>query len=112
MNTKLLLEIKKHILTHPKQLNMGTWMTKTNCGTTCCIAGWACLLSKELYANTNVWRFAEKILDIEGESDRLFHTEDWPTKYRNLYYDAGSSEARAKVTADRIQHYIDTGGLE
>lgn len=47
MNKILLKKVANHIKKHPEQLSMVDWVSDTDCGTTACIAGWTCLLSKD-----------------------------------------------------------------
>lgn len=44
-NEQLLRDVASHIEAHPEQYNQGTYGREAACGTTACIAGWACLLS-------------------------------------------------------------------
>ena len=49
-NLPLLRKVLDHVDAHPQEWNQGTWIVQTrnvdqSCGTACCIAGWASLLS-------------------------------------------------------------------
>jgi hypothetical protein len=46
-NAELAYRVLDHIDAHPEQWNQGLWVTKVECGTAACFAGWACLLSGE-----------------------------------------------------------------
>jgi hypothetical protein len=47
-----------------------------------------------------------------GEADRLFHVEEWPTRYEESYYEAaaaGDAMSMASALEARIEHFIATG---
>jgi len=44
-NTDLMIEIRNQITNHPETHNQKSWGSRTDCGTTHCIAGWAIVLS-------------------------------------------------------------------
>lgn len=140
MNVKLLEQVKAMILKFPEHVNMDMWSEGTLiadkqsaplCGTAGCIAGWALAvehgaLTKEFVMDNNIAEAAAELLgllssgaeiDIEAmkgfEADRLFYTELWPTEFRLAYYDTPArSSYRGQVVADRIDHFIATGGKE
>lgn len=92
INTELLEQTMRHIIDHPETHNQGIWVSE--CGTTACFAGWACLLSEmhsvikwknfngigdalwiSNYDTMNTYDAATKILGLNGlEADRLFYT--------------------------------------
>ncbi len=43
-NVELIEKILKHIDEEPKRLDMNAWVKDRECGTTACVAGWACIL--------------------------------------------------------------------
>jgi len=45
-NTDLLKRTLQHIETHPNEWDQERWVTKTDCGTSYCFAGWALMLSE------------------------------------------------------------------
>jgi hypothetical protein len=45
VNRELLERTMQYIEDHPEEHYQGMWFMKTECGTTACFAGWACLLS-------------------------------------------------------------------
>jgi hypothetical protein len=45
MNKELMREVLAQVTSHPEEWSQSTWGKKTECGTTFCIAGWACILS-------------------------------------------------------------------
>lgn len=125
MNVRLLNKIKKHILEEPNRLAMGTWIERgkpgkeleTNdggyqkfakCGTAACIAGWACLLSKDYKNGYPVQEFAAEVLDIEYP-ERLFYVDYWPDVFADGYQDATSPRQRAKVAGQRIDYLVAKG---
>jgi hypothetical protein len=131
VNVKLLRQIKKHILKNPDRLYMGEgilvgepgdalpiWEANKEfpeCGTTACIAGWACILSgsnpKRLVRSPwmTIRRKAQKLIGIEGDPDFLFQDEQWPSKFANAFERAVTAKTQAKITGERIDHFIKTG---
>jgi hypothetical protein len=133
LNTALLRKIQKHILEEPKRLDMyiivekegkdawyeppgGKW---PSCNTTGCIAGWGLVLSgKRITGRSSDLTRAAKLLgvstnepawdslDFESESNKLFLVENWPCKFADQYENAKTDKKRARVTANRIEHFI------
>lgn len=109
MNIKLLQKIKKHILEEPNRLYMPGWFIRgmpgerieqdqvfPACGTACCIAGWACVLSDQ---DVNVL-LAEILLGLTGaQANDLFHVSNW--QEREAFYHASVRE-RAQIAAREI----------
>lgn len=137
MNTKLLRKVQKHILAEPRRLDMNVLgytldvIEKTDppCGTVGCIAGWAALLQNEKWFELSNaekeglmdWTEGETALKLTTEeAHRLFiepkyaETEihAWPLKFATRYLKAKTPRQRAKVTSDRIDHFIKTKGRE
>ncbi len=122
MNVELALEVKRHILEHPETADMSRWQ----CGTTACIAGWTVLLGYALpgeslddacdrhYNETaRIGGYAEiacRLLDIpDDESDFLFYSADWDEDLANLYDSAPTPEIphpKAAAMALRINRLI------
>lgn len=49
-NVDLMLAVREQITSHPETHKQEMWATRTECGTTYCIAGWAAALSgKEMF---------------------------------------------------------------
>jgi hypothetical protein len=128
MNTELLIKVREAIMAHPHNTDMvAGWILHSNfqvaqCGTTGCIAGWAIAggdlekLRKRREATGaghQVRERAKKLLDItEAQADRLFHVYAWPPSLKWSYDSATTWRMRAKITARRIDHFINTGGKE
>ncbi len=129
MNTKLLRRIKSVIKAEPKRLDMGAWTYRNvrrsgpPCGTVGCIAGWAVLLStkgrnnKERYENADPSDWAgegRRLLKLDaGEAHKLFFVGCWPYELHEAYDDAyGDPKARAKITCERIDRFIESKGRE
>lgn len=135
MNIPLLKEIQARILAEPDAFRMDTW----SCGTAHCIAGWALVLSDLKIANPNAEPWAHVLTDgrspmnaaaealglsteNDGDGDwfddgnseakRLFLNDDWPRAFCNSYDEAESRRERAKIAAERIDHFIATNGAE
>ena len=108
------------------------------CGTVGCIAGLACWLEGKRptlvrdfnfrlgrYESHLDYAYAErtgaKLLGLtKADAARLFFVEDvwfdetphWPARFRNRYKGAKTPRGKAKVTSDRIDHFIKTNGAE
>jgi hypothetical protein len=54
----------------------------------------------------------EQAVDWIRSHDELFDVCGWPTKFADAYEKARSQKARAKIAADRIEHFIATKGAE
>ena len=126
MNVKLLRKVKKHILQEPRRFFMEKLVEKGKpgqavsldgiprslpaCGTAACIAGWVCILEKTVQVDR---RDAEEILGIsDDEGERLFFVPSWPDRYRSKWRTTTDLRARAKIGANRIDHFIKTKGAE
>lgn len=130
MNVKLLRKVKNHILEEPRRFIMWTWrITKgsgtkyladnntyssfAKCGTAACIAGWTCELARKdvglSYSET-----AGKLLNLDDEDARyrLFMASRWPNKFAIPFRNAKTAKSRAKIAAERIEHFISTKGAE
>lgn len=128
MNKELLLKVKQHILEEPKRLNMHNWIERytvpeveqskylPSCGTVGCIAGWSFLLGIDSTASEMTFNFTKTLdlLDIdELQAENLFYVEHWPNEFYNKYNTPNipwgeRKQHRAQVTAERIQHFVDT----
>jgi hypothetical protein len=137
MNVALLRKVKSHILHHPNQFLMTDWIIKRwgddqkqfsgdgqkqkfdECGTAGCIAGWACMIKlKQARLDWDVPAKGQTILGLDDDqAERLFFVHDWPEKMREEYISnmndsPGSLENRARIAAQRIDHFIKTKGEE
>ncbi len=137
LNVKLLRKVKAQILKEPAQFAMTKWFTRDiaqanefaevldirrrvipNCGTAACIAGWAVAIHKEsnpeLVARSYYMPYdANDALDLDDDNSHLlYHVARWPRKFLERWRRARSMAARARVAADRIEHFIATGGAE
>lgn len=127
MNVELLRKVKKHILEEPKRLYMTSYMNFRKkdkigrpfpkCGTTACIAGWACILTIDmepalLYASTSIGFEAQRLLDLSSdEKYRLFEPLGWPEQFKQGASGDGKKKT-AEIAAARIEHFIRTKGRE
>ena len=95
------------------------------CGTVACIAGWGKILEQTdpesalrnpvflsdlacLSEFENAARFGLEM----RQALRLFYVRHWPVAYSLKYARAKTSDARAHITANRIDHFIATNGEE
>lgn len=121
MNKELLLKVKEQILKEPKQFNMDNWFTRApgvpNCGTACCIAGWA--LTLNMAVSPNVARLstadllsseiecaAAELLDT-SDAHKLFYVCNWPLELRHRYISSWRYSTVAQVAADAIDWFIE-----
>lgn len=141
MNVKLLRRIQRIIVKRYKQIDMGSWFD-TNpdhevpmCGTTACIAGWAVTLhrpslkakpslaAKFVHSRSETIGFGQSYymttiaVDILGlgceQAARLFYISNWPEQFHNRILEPNVGTKRyAKIVAQRIDHFIATGGKE
>lgn len=128
MNIGLLQQVKARILAEPNAFRMDTW----SCGTAHCIGGTALLLVGDPIVNPEdqAWfqhtatgeeagDAAARVLGLskeggnDSEAERLLHEESWPYEFSGKSHEEGVSRAkRAQIAADRIDHFIATGGRE
>lgn len=127
MNVELLRKVQKHILEEPRRLNMDVVLNKVDtkikhnppCGTVGCIAGWTVMLTGN-EGEFGRYDLAVQLLDLNGtQRDKLFReprmSEEllgWPATFAKRYMRAKTAKTRAKVTSDRIDHFIQTEGRE
>jgi hypothetical protein len=135
---KLLKRVKKYILEEPRRLEMNITGCAVDprednsnppCGTVGCIAGWACVLGKGLEkaspairAQRMTWISGQELLHLSNEEAARLFTEPeasfyfdmmgWPQRFTKRYLDAVRPATRAKVTVERIDHFIKTHGEE
>ena len=118
MNVKLLRRIAREIQKQPTAFDM-RWLhtkdgaacnfTELDCGTAHCICGWAAVLLKNSDIQNN--RIGHEVFGIdEWQASRLFFVRAWPDKFAQLYGKRKTPQAKAKVAAARIEHFIATGG--
>ena len=121
MNVRLLRKVKKHILEEPRRFQMDGYVHRgrpgsmfedlglrykvPDCGTVACIAGWAQCLSGGDSSPMEA-------LGLHGYEDRLFFMWNWPMNLRKRFYAAKTMRTRAKIAAERIEHFIKTKGAE
>ncbi|HEY0004402.1 MAG TPA: hypothetical protein VGB17_06295 [Pyrinomonadaceae bacterium] len=138
MKTRLLKKIQQAILEHPAHFDMDEWGARyklenlvhdeppeSNCNTTACIAGWACVLTNS--HPTFEWKelpgFGLCVDDHEHHTgsllglnqkqvDRLFYTCFWPKRFEARYERAKKNTTKARIAAERIDHFIATKGAE
>ena len=121
MNTSLLLKVKRAILRHPKNVDMGSWFNHKDdiapCGTTGCLGGWVVALGsirklRSLVPGRHGISFTEDkamaLLDInEDQAGDLFSLQGWPIHIRQAYCESHSRERQAKAMADMIDWFIE-----
>lgn len=62
INTELARKVRDQILLEPDSHRQDVWAEETDCGTTACVAGWACIIAgkADLYwdseGDANIWR--------------------------------------------------------
>lgn len=136
MNVKLLRKVKARILAEPAQFAMSDLYQRAgaintdvdlprtsipNCGTAACIAGWTCSIAREMTPRDvddggpfgRDANAAEAKLDIDcGQGARLFFVYGWPKRFAFRWRNCKTLRGRARVAADRIEHFIRSRGRE
>ena len=131
INVKLLRKIAKHITEEPRRFIMRSFVYTADswgdrfrgddglehkfaeCGTAACIGGWAVILSQGTQYMGEYRHRAISLLGLEGmNEDRLFEVSQWPSRFEKRYRTAKTQRQRAKVAAERIEHFIATKGVE
>lgn len=125
MNIALLKKVRDYIAKYPEKYEQGEW-----CGTRCCIAGHAIVISGAFRrheishpADNLYLLFLErldrptfmssgaKILGLtQVQAHRLFAY--WPKRFSYEMDSASSMAARSRVAVKRINHFIKTRGAE
>lgn len=125
-NLKLLRKVRDAILEHHDQFVMSSYFDIFNCigkeaggcGTAACIAGWTIHLSqnkKTIYESRRHGpdnRTAAAMAELgisKPEAHSLFHLSYWPLQFIDQYWAVNTTHGRAKVAADRIDYFIETG---
>lgn len=131
MNIKLLRRVQKRILKEPEHFDIYRYFKQRfdnkfqTCKTTACIGGWAIALSKkksiktlfDKYRETSYpYSIARELLKLNiVQADILFVLNHWPESFNTDYhlaYHAKDWKLIAKITSDRIDHFIATEGRE
>jgi len=126
MNTRLLRKVKKAILEHPENTDMGYWVkhddSLAECGTVGCIAGWVWAkadienlrkLPQVLSWDHRALTSAKRLLDIGSvQANSLFYVANWPSNFERAFNNRVTRQAKARIVADRIDHFIKTKGEE
>lgn len=105
VNQVLAQEILDKITAHPDQHRQGMWASKSNdteCGTSCCIAGWACVLSGEeldWYQALNGPWFADHTVSGEHIADAAERLLGLPKHDGDYIFYAEQDRARELVAA-------------
>lgn len=139
MNIELLRQVQEKIRQTGK-VYMPAWFiddldpSENNCGTIGCIAGWACMIedgtdvavrtfkdAANAIGSGMAYEYGQRALEIDrSQALRLFSMANWPEKFRDEYNALEVAQlsrferncAKAKVTSDRIDHFIATNGEE
>lgn len=85
MNKELMRKILTQIEEHPEQHDQVHWAAQTRCGTTFCVAGWACFLS----GYEPVFTGDSKLFEgFAGEKDgELFQTSEKARELLDLSFE-------------------------
>lgn len=134
MNIPLLKAVRDKIASEPHQFEMAHYFTRfldckdahkikiPDCGTACCIAGWALAIHKGKKPNVlkddgaSTGREAAGVLGIDHiGSECLFHESFWPSQFKSLNgidFSYLTKKQQAKLAVKRINHFIRTNGEE
>lgn len=127
MNRNLLIQVRDTIAQRPGQFLMRTFFSHqteqqnpaAECGTACCIAGWAITLKGEFAtpmdaydhynesSSSNLWYAGRYALDLTDEqASRLFEAGNWPAPFSGQFHHAQSDEETAAIAVKRIDHFL------
>jgi hypothetical protein len=124
INKELFEKVKQHILTDPRRYNQrrfGEVSDDAPCGTACCIAGWAIVLSGGATHKDAQLDFEHRLdafdtgaallglSDEEAEAVFCAYGEDWPEPFKTDFSEATNRHGKAKAAAAYIDHIIKTG---
>lgn len=78
INAPLLRKVLDHITAHPEEWDQTDWASMTSCGTACCVAGHAAVMTGHTpdfrgYGSTHVTSDGRYICDVAREELRLEH---------------------------------------
>lgn len=114
--------VVKAVLAEPEFYNQTFFPMQSDCGTSCCAAGWAVWLDdpetyKEIvlkFGATASWvGLAEKSLGLQNTGSGLFgFASSWPSEFGAMYANATTPIGRAQAMAARWEHFIATDGAE
>lgn len=124
MKVKEMLRLADLVVENHKHFDMEHWLIKESCGTTGCMAGLYLankkgyqvkIPSSVLYSNNLIFfkkdiqiydpgDEAARLLKLEDSS--MFHINNWPDKYREMYDNAKSSKGRARVAYKMIHNVV------
>lgn len=128
INTELLIRIKDRLLAEPENFEMQSW----HCGSTHCIGGWAQVIAgtpvsadvpsdSSALGLTGYKECPGELLNLdEDQASRLFLLYAWPSQFcdpildecRNDVMNPDWRKHLARISADRIDHFIATEGRE
>ena len=116
LNTDLMLQIREQITSHPETHSQDTFGMASECGTTHCMAGWACVLSgielewleDDDYAAANVAITTKGRREISDTAMELLGLT--ANEAAALFYDFGPASSRA--TLDRLIEKGKNGGSD
>jgi len=136
VNVKLLEKVRAAILAEPAQFVMSELYSEgealgsfdvprkiPNCGTAACVAGWAVTLgarfrnpktaSASSFRNGWMAERAEELLVLNYvQGNRLFYVHEWPQSFLDRWREDETLKGRARIAAERIDHFIATDGAE
>lgn len=117
MNVELLRKVQERIKAEPHLFQMPKLFHETDCGTACCIWGWAMAIegiasdNHEFYSRTTPT--AERLFDISDDQvSPLIQSDEWPQPFWSEFIEAEEANdkiAQAEIACRRIDHFIKTG---
>lgn len=95
------------------------------CGTIACVAGWGKILTQpdpEAAMRDPKFLHELSMLSLEdaaqlfgvtwNAAERLCYLSEWPSDFKHHYIAAANEDRRARIVADRIEHFLKTNGAE
>lgn len=122
LNRRLFARVIAAIKRKPESFDMEFYGERSECATTCCLAGHAALLARAARftsdgilvprraSDDGVGCAAARVLGLDEDAEaRLFHVPGWPAKFAARYNNAETPRARVAATVARVRHFLASG---
>lgn len=96
-NTDLMIQVRDHVIEHPETHVQNVWVSRNECGTTACIAGWAVQLAGIQLGQTDA--FGETFEAADGRTVRTHATDLLGLTYREAGHLFGGGHAESEALA-------------
>lgn len=109
-NYQLATKVKEKILAEPEHFNMLDFFDNTTertgsitCNTTCCIAGWAQIILRNI-PNLGISEEIRKYFGIANTS--LFYFSEWPSNLKSRFQQTNDKLLEAQIACEAIDLYM------